>query len=196
MLLVNLYAGPCSGKSTLASDIFTKLKRAGVQAEIPPEVAKLRSQRGDYAFLADQLAVFGETQHQLNMAKRSGAQVAVVDSPLLLSLVYAPKPYLSTFPSLVREIFDRFGPSLDYFLRRDPSIQFSAVGRVHDERESLQKDVEILAMMREQKLDVRMIDSSEAAAERVVADVLLTLKAAPPAPREPRAAPRRPRLAA
>lgn len=175
MLLINLYAGPSSGKSTLAGDIFTRLKRAGIQAEIPPEVAKIRSQRQDYGFLADQLAVFGETQHQLNMAKRSGAEVAVVDSPLLLSLVYAPKPYLQTFPALVREVFDSFGPSLDYFLKRDPSIPFSQVGRVHDEAQSLEKDREILEMLRQQRVQLRMIDSSEFSAQCVVQDTLKAL---------------------
>lgn len=37
MIVINLYSGPCAGKSTLAADIFAKLKRTGVQAEIPPE---------------------------------------------------------------------------------------------------------------------------------------------------------------
>lgn len=179
MLVVNLYAGPSSGKSTLAGDIFTKLKRAGIQAEIPPEIAKLRSQRADFGFLADQLAVFGETQHQLNMAKRSGAEVAVVDSPLLLSLVYAPRPYLATFPALVREVFESLGPSLDYFLKRDPKIAFSQVGRIHDESQSHQKDREILEMMQEQRLKIQMIDSSEQSASIVVNDTLRALGQAP-----------------
>lgn len=181
MLVVNLYAGPCVGKSTLAGDVFTKLKRAGIQAEIPPEVAKIRAQRGDTVFLQDQLAVFGETQHQLNMTARSGAQVAVVDSPILLSLVYMPKDYLKTFPTLVREVYDRF-ENLNYVLTRNPSHGYSQVGRVHTEQQALDVDQTVIQVLRSQNVPFRTADSSEFAAQCIVTDVLKLLRAAPAKP--------------
>lgn len=178
MLVINLYGGPCVGKSTLAGDIFTKLKRAGVQAEIPPEIAKLHAQRGDMAYLADQLAVFGATQHQLNMSARSGAEVAVVDSPILLSMIYAPKPYLKAFPSLVREVYDGFA-NTNYVLQRQDEKGYSMVGRIHDEEEAKSLDTDVIRMLRAQILPFTLIDSSEFSAELVVQRTLEALGMAP-----------------
>lgn len=180
MLVINLYAGPCVGKSTLAGDIFTKLKRAGVQAEIPPEVAKIRAQRGDTVFLEDQLAVFGETQHQLNMSRRSGAQVAVVDSPLLLSMVYMPKPYFRTFPRMVREVYDGF-ENVNYVLQRNPDHRYSTVGRVHTETQALQVDQDVLDVLVAQSVPYRLIDSTERSADLVVKQTLAALGMGPEA---------------
>lgn len=177
MLVVNIYSGPSSGKSTLASDVYVKLNRLGLRAEVPPEVAKIRSQRKDFGFLADQIAVFGETQHQINMAARSGADVAVLDSPVLLSLVYAPKPYLQSFPSLVREVYDQY-QSLDYFLVRDPNRQFSGVGRVHNEPESKRKDVEIIEMLHKQHIDFEYLNPSDDSTNNIVQSVLRELESA------------------
>lgn len=168
MIVINLYSGPCAGKSTLAADIFAKLKRAGVQAEIPPEVAKIRAQRGDFGFLQDQLAVFAETHHQLSMTARSGAEVAILDSPLLLSLIYAPKPYLASFPALVRDVYDQY-QNLDFFIRRSSAHAYSTVGRIHDERQAQQIDSDILGLLSQHRIRHQFIDSSESSAQSVVA---------------------------
>lgn len=174
MLVVNLYGGPSIGKSTLAPDVFRLLKRAGIETEIPPEVAKIRAQRNDTVFLGDQLAVFGETQHQLNMARRSGALVAVVDSPILLSLIYQPADYLKSFPALVREVHDQF-TSLNYVLRRDPVRAYSNVGRVHTEPEAIKIDTQIVNMLEEQGVNYRLVDSSEFSAQCIFQDTLKAL---------------------
>lgn len=175
MLVLNLFAGPCAGKSILASDIYSRLKRAGIQAEVPPEIAKLHAQRGDHGFLQDQVAVFGATAHQLLMAKRSGAQVAVLDSPLLLQLVYAPKDYFKSFPFLVREVVDSYD-NMNFFIRRNPDIPYSAVGRVHSEPEAVQKDEEILAMLSSHCATFSLADSSEGDAQRIAQAVVDRLR--------------------
>lgn len=193
MLVLNLFAGPCAGKSLLASDIYTRLKRAGIQAEVPPEIAKLHAQRGDFGFLQDQVAVFGATAHQLLMAKRSGAQVAVLDSPLLLQLVYAPKDYFKSFPYLVKEVVDSYS-NLNFVIRRNPEIAYSAVGRVHSEAEAKHKDEEILAMLRDQRVAFSLADSSEGAAQRITEAVLARLQESPSLPAKAQA-PRRLRIA-
>lgn len=174
MIVINLYAGPCSGKSTLAADIFAKLKREGVQAEIPPEVAKIRAQRGDTGYLADQLAVFADTHHQLNMTARSGADVAILDSPLLLSLVYAPDNYFASFPLIVRDVYDRYR-NIDYFLSRSTGHTYSEVGRVHNEMQAWCLDAKIMSMMESQKLTLNPIDSSEDSARDVVKRIVREL---------------------
>lgn len=171
MLVINLYSGPCAGKSLLAADIFSKLKRAGIQAEIPPEVAKIRAQRGDFGFLKDQLAVFAETHHQLAMTALSGAEVAVLDSPLLLSLAYSPKDYLRSFPGLVRDVYDQY-QNLNFYLRRSDDHPYSEVGRIHNEEQSKDLDATIIELLQNQNVEYQFIDSSEISAQNVVNEVI------------------------
>jgi nicotinamide riboside kinase len=186
MYVINLNGGPSVGKSTLAGDVAIRLKRLGVQAECPPEAAKLPAQRGDKVFLEDQMMLFAMTHHQLAMAARSGADVAVLDSPLLLSLAYMPTPYFATFPAMVREVYDSYR-NIEYILRRDPNHGHSMVGRIHDEAQSIAKDRQIVQILEEQKLTYRTIDSSEFSAVCVVSDVMRLMGRATPDTRKPRA---------
>lgn len=88
MIVVNLYGGPGCGKSTGAAYVFERLKEAGVVVELVTEFAKdLVWDRSDA--LHDQVFVFANQYHRLARLEKSGVQVAVTDSPLLLSLVYA-----------------------------------------------------------------------------------------------------------
>lgn len=166
MLIVNLYAGPSTGKSLMSSDVLAKLKRMGVKAEAPPEPAKQPAQRGDVVALRDQLSLFARVNHQIEIAELSGAEVVVLDSPILLSLVYRPVTYYRHFDDLVREADARW-ETQDYFLDRSNSGQFCGVGRVHDERESHRKDREIRAMLLKESRTFRVVDTSEESARLI-----------------------------
>ena len=88
MIVVNLYGGPGAGKSTGAAYVFSRLKEAGVVAELVTEFAKDLTWDHSRAIL-DQMFVFGTQYHRLARLELDGVQVAVTDSPLLLSVVYA-----------------------------------------------------------------------------------------------------------
>ena len=88
MIVVNLYGGPGAGKSTGAAYVFSRLKEAGVAAELVTEFAKDLTWDHSRAIL-DQMFVFGTQYHRLARLELDGVQVAVTDSPLLLSVIYA-----------------------------------------------------------------------------------------------------------
>ena len=58
MVAVNLFSGPCSGKSTGAAWIFAKLKMAGVNVELVTEFAKDKVWERNEKALANQAYVF------------------------------------------------------------------------------------------------------------------------------------------
>lgn len=89
-LVVNLFAGPGAGKSTLASGLFYNLKSNGVSTELVTEYIKGRVWEG--APIDDQLYIMAKQAHAI---KRLIGKVSVVitDSPVLLSLVYAKDEY-------------------------------------------------------------------------------------------------------
>ena len=86
-LIVNLFAGPGAGKSTLAAHAFSLLKYEGINCELVTEYAKTRVWKEDHNTLKDQIYVFAKQRHKLIYLKNK-VDVVITDSPILLSLVY------------------------------------------------------------------------------------------------------------
>ena len=176
MLIINFFAGPGAGKSLMAMETAGALKRRGLRAEPIPEAAKLAALRKDTVTLSDQLLIFASQNHWLEMCRRAGVQVAVVDSPLLLSLVYRPKPYYPSFDALVRSI-DRSYPSLDYLIERAAHYRFDPIGRVHTEHEARDLDHRIRALLQEESRSFTPLSSHHDSVELIVRQVTATLRA-------------------
>lgn len=138
MLVVNLFAGPGSGKSTLAAGVFAALKNSGVTAELVTEFAKDLTWEGRTSALACQPFVFGEQLLRLSRLTGSGVEVAITDSPLLLSAVYNTGSPL--FSGYVRETFSEFD-NLNFFVSRVKP--YDPVGRSQTPDEARQLDVRV-----------------------------------------------------
>lgn len=87
-LIVELYAGPGAGKSTLAAQLFGALKDQDVPCELVTEWVKERAWDGARLHAIDQLIVYAR---QLERERRFYGRdmIVVTDSPLALSEVYA-----------------------------------------------------------------------------------------------------------
>ena len=87
-IVVNLYGGPSSGKSTTAAQFFAWLKLNGFESELATEYAKDKVWQGNLATFQDQFYV---SAHQHNRVFSLCGQVAyvVTDSPVLMSATYA-----------------------------------------------------------------------------------------------------------
>jgi ABC-type oligopeptide transport system ATPase subunit len=85
--VINLYAGPGSGKSTTAAGLFNLMKTSGYSVELVTEAAKDRTYERAWDVRNNQLLLFAQQDHRL---RRLEGQVewAVTDSPLPLGCVY------------------------------------------------------------------------------------------------------------
>lgn len=186
MIVINYYGGPSAGKSLMSMDTTAALKRRGIRAELIPEAAKLPAFRQDRAYLSDQISLFAAQNNWLVMCERGGVAVAVVDSPLLLSILYRPAAYYDGFDHLVRSVNASY-TNHDYILKRSTDIAYEPVGRVHSESEALDLDGQIRALLAADGIRHREIDTSLRSVDLVVSRVEEALAIETPTARATRA---------
>lgn len=135
--IINLFAGPGAGKSTVASDLFALMKWEKFNVEIVDEYAKQLSWEKRFNTLEDQLYVVASQNRKL---KRLIGQVdyIITDSPVLMALPYAREDYLPKyFRELVWEVHHSYS-NINFFLER--AKEYHPVGRHHTEEQAIELD--------------------------------------------------------
>lgn len=130
-LVVNLYGGPSSGKSTIAAGVFSLLKLHGVVCELVTEFAKDLVWEDRDKTLHDQHYIFGKQHHRMWRLKDK-VDVIITDSPIILSIIYKPKTIGDGFDRSVIEANNNFN-NFNVFLKR---VFYSELGRKHDEEQA------------------------------------------------------------
>ena len=156
MSIINFFCGPCGGKSTAATGLFSELKRRGVNAEYIPEFAKDAAweDRGKKFFAAQQY-IYGEQSWRQDRVK-DDVDIMITDSPLIMAFVYMPDKF--PIPSLKKAMLEDFNryDNLNIFLKR--STKFNTSGRKQAEKESIKLDQDILEMLDEKNVEYSTID--------------------------------------
>lgn len=134
MKVINLYGGPGSGKSTGAAYVFARLKMAGVNCELVNEFAKQLVWEDRQKAFTDQFYIFAKQHHRLHIINGE-VDVAIVDSPLLLNILYGRvnNNCPECFYELVRHANSKFD-NLNFFIDRVKS--YNPVGRQQGEAEA------------------------------------------------------------
>lgn len=169
MIVVNLFAGPGSGKSTTCAGVFSKLKLAGVNCEMALEYAKDKVWENSLDVLDDQIYVFGKQLHRIKCLKDK-VDVIITDSPILLSSIYN-KEESNYFDDLIVEQFRKFN-NINYYVVRDES--FDMTGRIHNHEESLEKDDQIKALLSKYDISYKMVYKHNSV-DTIVNDVMKIL---------------------
>lgn len=162
-LVVNLYGGPGAGKSTIAAQLFAKLKWDGCICELVTEYAKRLTWQKSGEVLKDQIHVFGEQQHMLKILNDQ-VNVIITDSPILLSMIYGDAfltpSQRQALDALVIRTWNTYD-NLDIFLvRTEDYIEF---GRSHGRAEAEHIDIMIKDVLKEHEIEhVTLLASDQA----------------------------------
>lgn len=163
MIVVNLFGGPGSGKSTMAARVFSELKEIGHNAELVTEYAKdLTWQKSTYV-LGNQIHIFGEQQHRL-WRLQEGVDIVVTDSPLVQGLLYC-KPS-ETFTKLVLEEVGKFD-NINIRLKRTKPYNPKGRNQTEEEARNLDLEIGILLLRLGVKPDI-YVDGNKNSTEAIV----------------------------
>lgn len=162
--IINLFGGPCTRKSTIAASIFSILRTAKISCELVTEYAKELTYENKKE-LSKQCKIFSE---QMNRIDRLLDKVdyIVTDSPLLLSIIYQPKNYPTSFSNLVLDFFKRYN-NINILLKRSDLV-YENYGRNEQLNEAIELDNKIFNLLTSSKLMFHIVENRIDATEKII----------------------------
>ena len=160
-LVINLFGGPGAGKSTTAAYVFSQIKWMGYEAELVTEFVKDLIWEHAVKSVQDQIFIFS---NQLFRIRRLLGEVEfiIVDSPVMLSLVYSDDPVLH---QLARSEHLKMN-TYNVALKR--AIKYSTIGRMQSEQEAIGVDEEVSSMLVSQGIDHDVFEGTQGGGDQIV----------------------------
>lgn len=173
-IIVNLFGGPGSGKSTTAAGLFHKLKIDGINCELVTEFAKHITWKEDFNTLKNQIYVFAK-QHDRMFHLKGKVDVIITDSPIIMGLSYCNWDLMSrSFEQLVVDEFNKNDVvNVNYFINRVK--EYNPSGRSQTEEEAKEKDKHIKTLLNKYNVSFGSIDGDEKAVDSLF-DVIFKKK--------------------
>ena len=159
---VNLFGGPCTGKSTLALWLTCELRKAHIQTEFVDEWIKRWAYEKRKISGWDQYNVFSNQLEKEDFFLRHGVSI-VSDSPLLLQLAYMKKYDSERFIPVclaAAMLFEEDYPSINIFLERG-KLPYDGIGRWETHEEALEMDKSIKSTMEHNLKDFYEFDTTD-----------------------------------
>jgi len=157
-LVINLIGGPCSGKSTVAAELFARLKKMGIHCELVSEYIKDRIYEENQTMPKNQIAIFGMEHYNISN-KLGKVDVIVHDGSFINNIIYKAEEN-KHFDDLIISEYKRFW-NLDFFIKRG-NIEFETYGRIHNLKQSKELDKIIKETYDNYKLSYIEVESRDA----------------------------------
>lgn len=145
LVVINLWGSPGCGKSTTSAGLFYLMKKAGYDVELVSEYAKdMVWERQHPEQFTNQIYISSKQHNkQLNLVAH-GVKYCITDSPVLMSALYAPKPYYKNFFPLLKEIHNSYD-NYNFYLER--KFAYVQKGRNKTEKQSNKLSKRILKLL-------------------------------------------------
>ena len=155
-LVVNLFGGPSIGKSQVAMELSSSLRKCKIHCELVCEFAKDKVWEESLKVLENQLYILAKQEKRLRELQGK-VDVIVTDSPLLLSLYYGAKE-TPVFHQLVLEKFNSYNNHNLMLKRELPYVQ---LGRLQTETEARAVDIGLADLMKKHSIPYEHFSSSD-----------------------------------
>ena len=168
-IIVNLFGAPGAGKSTGAAYIFSKIKMAGVNAELVTEFAKDKVWEESKEVFNNQIYIFGKQSFKISRVMNK-VDVIITDSPIILSSFYNSNEMIQEeLDALVMKTFNSYN-NMNYFIERVKPYQEK--GRFQTEEESDQIADEVSTLLDEKEVDYEVIAGDTEGYDYIVKQIL------------------------
>lgn len=173
MLIVSLCGQPGVGKSTGSAYVFSKLKMAGVNAELVTEFAKDKVWERNEKALKNQAYVFGQQYYRLSVLEDE-VDVVVTDSPLILGVLYNQDERLGeAFNNVIVQVSKSY-ESLNYLIKRVKP--YNPKGRLQTEEQSDAMGPKFKGLLEKYFPNYEEIEGNVAGYDKIVSRVLDYMK--------------------
>ena len=172
-IVVNLFGAPGAGKSTGAAYIFSKIKMAGVNAELVTEFAKDKVWEESKEVFNNQIYIFGKQSFKISRVMDK-VDVIITDSPIILSSFYNSNETIQDeLDALVMKTFNSYN-NMNFFIERVKPYQEK--GRFQTEEESNQIADEVSTLLDEKNVKYEIIAGDIEGYDYIVKQILHKLE--------------------
>ena len=171
MKVINIFAGPGSGKSTTAVTLFSKLKKLNKKVEYVSEFAKDLTYEKSFKTLDDYLYIFAQQHHMLYRLKDE-VDYAICDGSFLLGYVFYNQKSIydkKLFKKMLLDVFKSYD-NINYFLERK-DIVYQNYGRNESLKDAIKLDAKILRMLQVEDIKYKLINS-KSSTKKIMRDIL------------------------
>ncbi len=156
-IVINMFGGPGSSKSTTAAQLFYELKKRHKNVELTNEYAKWLTYEENYKKIKNQLYLFAKQQNQIYRLLEK-VDVIIMDSPLILSSIYS----IDGAPALNGIVLHEHNKlnNLNYFIKRE--TDYVNEGRYHSAEQAIEVENKILKYLKDNNIEYKEITYSTA----------------------------------
>jgi nicotinamide riboside kinase len=167
LIVINLLGGPGTGKSVLASKIFTSLKEKQVSTELVREFPKELTWENRLTALQNQIYVFANQHHQIYVLQGK-VKVVVVEGSILNGLVYS-----NPSEELINLIWSEYHKvdNINIFLER--TVPYQTDGRIQSIEQSIEKDEMIKDILDNSGVGYITIDPMDSSFLEIIINIIL-----------------------
>lgn len=169
--IINILGAPGSGKSTVASELFSKMKWLGMDVELVSEYAKELVWEERNETFKNELYLFAKQHHRM-FRLNTKVKYIITDRPLILSIFYNKKygDNSEAFNNIVLHEVNKYN-NINIFLKRNS--EYVSKGRKQTEEESNRFAEEMYNML----MDYNSVDHVYSTTENTTAtEILNTIK--------------------
>jgi len=171
MKVINIFAGPGSGKSTTAVTLFSILKKMNKKVEYVSEFAKDLTYEKSFKTLEDYLYIFAHQHHMLHRLQDE-VDYAICDGSFLLGYVFYKKNSIYDeilFKQMLLDVFNKY-ENINFFLDRK-NIIYQDYGRKESLEEALKLDQKILNMLNNENINYQRLNAKNSS-KRILKEIL------------------------
>lgn len=175
-IVINILGGPGVGKTTIANELFIRLKKLGKDVEAVSEFAKeLVWEKRSEAF-DDRLYMHAEQNHRL-MMMNNNLDYIITDSPLILTSIYNNYYLKNKFSKKYNAMIDEMSiqtwnlyNNITFYIER--KADYNNVGRRESQKQAIDIDLKIKKYLKDHNIEYIKIKDRDNAVDEILNNIL------------------------